>query len=111
MSVDWKALKKIDAHIHILPNAVHRANSGSGDVWNQADVHKYLCALKKCGPFSAFASDYPDNRRLPPEAIYGAHFDILGQMDFTQTEAEQIARGNLLRLLPACTGEGGKHAV
>lgn len=286
MSVDWKALRKIDAHIHILPDAVHAANSGSDDVWNQADVHKYLplmaehnieravimplndpwlmsmeftadavhknlCALKKCGPFSAFAdvdvrstpgqtvdalcravedygldgiklhpnnsgmaldsdynaaifafaearglpvavhsypnteddvsaakrvakvaerfpalrlivchmgafqweqllplpccvdlsailpdyiralgvartnellrafgvqrllfaSDYPDNRRLPPEAIYGAYFDILGQMDFTQAEAEQIARGNLLRLLPACTGEGGSYAV
>lgn len=46
-----------------------------------------------------FASDYPDNRHLPPEAIYDTYFDLLGQMDFTPEEAGQIARGNLLRLL------------
>lgn len=39
--VDWKALKKIDAHIHILPDAVHEANPDSDDVWVYADLHKY----------------------------------------------------------------------
>lgn len=39
--VDWKALKKIDAHIHILPDAVHKANPDSDDVWVYADLHKY----------------------------------------------------------------------
>lgn len=39
--VDWRALKKIDAHIHILPDAVHEANPDSDDVWAYADLHKY----------------------------------------------------------------------
>ena len=39
--VDWKTLKKIDAHIHILPDAVHEANPDSDDVWVYADLHKY----------------------------------------------------------------------
>ena len=39
--VDWRTLKKIDAHIHILPDAVHEANPDSDDVWVYADLHKY----------------------------------------------------------------------
>lgn len=39
---NWKALKKIDAHIHILPDAVQEANSDSQDVWTYADIHEYL---------------------------------------------------------------------
>ena len=46
-----------------------------------------------------FASDYPDNRFLQPEEIYGSYFDILNQMDFTQTEAEMIACGNIKKIL------------
>ncbi|MBD5494764.1 MAG: amidohydrolase [Lachnospiraceae bacterium] len=38
---DWRTLKKIDAHIHILPDAVHEANPDSDDVWVYADIHKY----------------------------------------------------------------------
>ena len=39
--VDWKTLKKVDAHIHILPDEVHEANPDSDDVWGYADLHKY----------------------------------------------------------------------
>ena len=39
--VDWRTIKKIDAHIHILPDAVHEANPDSEDVWVYADLHKY----------------------------------------------------------------------
>ena len=42
--VDWRTLKKIDAHIHILPDCVHEANPDSEDVWVYADLHKY-CAM------------------------------------------------------------------
>lgn len=38
---DWKTIKKIDAHIHILPDAVHDANPDSEDVWVYADLHQY----------------------------------------------------------------------
>ena len=46
-----------------------------------------------------FATDYPDSRSLQPNEIYCSYFDILNQMDFTQEEAEQIAFGNILRIL------------
>ena len=39
--VDWRTIKKIDAHIHILPDNVHEANPDSEDVWAYADLHKY----------------------------------------------------------------------
>ena len=39
--VDWRTQKKVDAHIHILPDAVHEANPDSDDVWVYADLHKY----------------------------------------------------------------------
>lgn len=38
---NWKALKKIDAHIHILPDAVHKANPNSEDVWLCTDLRQY----------------------------------------------------------------------
>lgn len=40
----WESLKKIDAHIHILPDAVHKANPDSDDVWLCTDIHGY-CAM------------------------------------------------------------------
>lgn len=46
-----------------------------------------------------FATDYPDNRFLAPDEIYCSYFDILNQMDFTQEEANQIAYGNIERIL------------
>ena len=39
--VDWINLKKIDAHIHITPDDVHRANPDSEDVWTYAKLHAY----------------------------------------------------------------------
>lgn len=38
---NWKELKKIDAHIHILPDAVHKANPNSEDAWLCTDLHQY----------------------------------------------------------------------
>lgn len=46
-----------------------------------------------------FATDYPDNRFLQPDEIYGSYFDILNQMDFSQEEAEQITYGNIAKIL------------
>lgn len=40
----WESLKKIDARIHILPDAVHKANPDSDDVWLCTDIHGY-CAM------------------------------------------------------------------
>lgn len=47
--VDWKALKKIDAHVHILPDAVHEANPDSEDAWVHADIQKYQARMEAIG--------------------------------------------------------------
>ena len=47
--VNWKMLKKIDAHIHILPDEVHEANPDSEDVWVNADLHKYAEMMDRLG--------------------------------------------------------------
>lgn len=39
--INWKELKKMDAHIHILPDAVHEANPNAEDVWRYADLKQY----------------------------------------------------------------------
>ena len=39
--VDWRTIKKIDAHIHILPDTVHEANPDSEDTWLHTDLNKY----------------------------------------------------------------------
>lgn len=46
-----------------------------------------------------FATDYPDVWFTKPEDIYETYCDLLNQMDFTEEEAEQIAYGNIARLL------------
>lgn len=47
--VDWRTIKKIDAHIHILPDDVHEANPESEDVWVHADLHKYSTMMDSHG--------------------------------------------------------------
>lgn len=47
--VDWRTIKKIDAHIHILPDDVHEANPESEDVWVHADLHKYWTMMDSHG--------------------------------------------------------------
>lgn len=46
---DWKSLKKIDAHIHILPDEVHNANPDSEDVWLFTDIHQYTAMMDNLG--------------------------------------------------------------
>lgn len=48
-----------------------------------------------------FATDYPDSRCLQPADIYEAYFDILGKMDFSREEAEQICKYNALKMINA----------
>ncbi len=56
--------------------------------------------LREFGPERLiFATDYPQVFRVEPEDIYEIYCDILNQMDFSEMEAEQIARGNILKIL------------
>ena len=47
--INWKLLKKIDAHIHILPDEVHEANPDSEDMWVYADLYKYSAMMDTLG--------------------------------------------------------------
>lgn len=38
---DWRTIKKIDGHIHILPDDVHEENPDSEDAWLHTDLNKY----------------------------------------------------------------------
>lgn len=46
-----------------------------------------------------FATDFPQVYLCDPETIYGTYCDILNQMDFTQEECENIAWGNMAKIL------------
>lgn len=58
--VDWRTIKKIDAHIHILPDAVHEANPDSEDMWVYADLHKYREMMDTLGIEKAVIMPFND---------------------------------------------------
>lgn len=39
--IDWAEIRKIDGHIHMIPDAVHEANPDAEDVWVYANIHQY----------------------------------------------------------------------
>ena len=58
---DWRTIKKIDAHIHILPDDVHEANPDSEDAWvHAADLHKYCGMMDRLGIEKAIIMPFND---------------------------------------------------
>ena len=58
---DWRTIKKIDAHIHILPDDVHEANPESEDAWvHAADLHKYCGMMDRLGIEKAIIMPFND---------------------------------------------------
>ena len=88
----WETLLPLECHVDmsaILPDYVHTYGiAKTNEILRSFGVDRLL-----------FASDYPDNRHLPPEEIYGSYFDILDQMDFTEDEAKRIAYQNAKDIL------------
>ena len=59
--IDWRTIKKIDAHIHILPDDVHEANPDSEDAWvHAADLHKYRRMMDELGIEKAVIMPFND---------------------------------------------------
>ena len=127
-AANWRTLKKLDAHIHILPDAVHTANPDADDVWMYADLRQYVQIMRwtassftrtipawhstptiiarssRLHRSSAFPSPFiPIRMRRMicrrPEEIYASYCEILDQMDFTPEEAAEIAYENAVALL------------
>ena len=88
----WETLLPIECHVDmsaILPDYVRTYGiAKTNEILRSFGVGRLL-----------FASDYPDNRHLPPEELYDSYFAILDQMDFTAEEAERIAYQNAKELL------------
>lgn len=83
-------------------NAYCNLSSILPDLTTRYGVEETNKILRKIGVEKlVFATDYPDSRSLKPTEIYDRYFEILSQMDFTQEEAEQICKGNVLKFLRA----------
>ena len=88
----WKDAAKLNAYFDIsaiLPDYVLK------------------CGIEECNQILRsfpvdrlfFSTDWPCSRSCRTENIYERYFDILDQMDFTEPEANQIAFGNIAKLL------------
>ena len=102
---DWRTIKKIDAHIHILPDDVHEANPDSEDAWvHAADLHKYcvmmdtLCIEKAViMPFNdpwlmsmEFTIDAVHKNLYEMKQRYPGKFYAFADIDTRNTSAESV---------------------
>ena len=67
-AANWRTLKKIDAHIHILPDAVHAANPDADDVWMYADLRQYVQIMRWTA--SSFTRTIPGWHSIPTVHSY-----------------------------------------
>ena len=102
--VDWRTIKKIDAHIHILPDAVHEANPDSEDVWVHADLHKYWTMMDSHGIEKAvimplndpwlmsmeFTIDAVHKNLYEMKRCYPGKFYAFADIDTRNTSAESV---------------------
>ena len=103
--VDWRTIKKIDAHIHILPDDVHEANPDSEDAWvHAADLHKYCGMMDRLGiekaiimPFNdpwlmsmEFTIDAVHKNLQDMKQRYPGKFYAFADMDTRNTPAESV---------------------
>ena len=101
---NWKSLKKIDAHIHILPDAVHAANPDSDDPWLQTDLQEYTAMMENLGIEKAvimplndpwlmsmeFTIDAGHRNLAQMKAQYPGKFYAFADIDTRNTSAESV---------------------
>ena len=103
--VDWRTIKKIDAHIHILPDDVHETNPDSEDAWvHDADLHKYRRMMDELGvekavimPFNdpwlmsmEFTIDAVHKNLYDMKQRYPGRFYAFADIDIRNTPAESV---------------------
>ena len=103
--IDWRTIKKIDAHIHILPDDVHEANPDSEDAWvHAADLHKYRRMMDELGiekavimPFNdpwlmsmEFTIDAVHKNLYEMKQRYPGKFYAFADIDTRNTSAESV---------------------
>ena len=102
---DWRTIKKIDAHIHILPDDVHEANPDSEDAWvHAADLRKYRRMMDELGiekaiimPFNdpwlmsmEFTIDAVHKNLYEMKELYPGKFCAFADIDTRNTPAETV---------------------
>ena len=102
--VDWRTIRKIDAHIHILPDAVHEANPDSEDIWVYADLHKYREMMDTLGVEKSvimplndpwlmsmeFTIDAVHKNLYDMKQLYPGKFYAFADIDTRNTSAESV---------------------
>ena len=78
--VDWKTIKKIDAHVHILPDDVLEANPDSQDVWLCTDLCGYRKMMDALGIEKAVIMPFNDPRLISMEFTVDAVHKNLYEM-------------------------------
>lgn len=78
---DWRTIKKIDAHIHILPDDVHKANPDSEDAWvHAANLHKYCGMMDALGIEKAIIMPFNDpwlmSMEFTIDAVHKSLYDM-----------------------------------
>ena len=57
---DWRKIKKIDGHVHILPDSVHAANPDSMGTWAYAKLSEYIRIMDEYNIESAVIMPFND---------------------------------------------------
>ena len=78
--LSWKTLAKIDAHIHILPDAVHAANPDSDDPFLLTDLDAYRRMMDGLGIEKALIMPFNDPWLMSMEFTVDAVHRNLAQM-------------------------------
>ena len=79
-AANWRTLKKLDAHIHILPDAVHTANPDADDVWIYADLRQYVQIMRENHIERAVIMPFNDPFLMSMEFTAGAVHRNLAEM-------------------------------
>lgn len=81
-------------------NAYFNISAILPDLVNRFGIQKTNEILRLIGVDKlTFATDYPDSRCLKPYEIYDKYFEILGAMDFSKEETENICKNNALKMI------------
>jgi len=103
--VDWKTLKKLDAHIHILPDEVHEANPDSEDPWLCTTLRQYASMMEKLHiekavimPLNdpwlmsmAFTVEAVHRNLVEMKQAYPGKFYAFADVDYRNTPEESVA--------------------
>ena len=105
--VNWKEIPKIDAHIHLLPDDVIRANSGCGDTFvDYGSTNDYLNIMKAYNIERAFIMPFNDPYVLSMDfTVETVHCNLQKMVDSAPTKLSCFADIDIRRDVSQTIGE------